>query len=336
MVTTKQEKRKRKKTKSRRPRPPPPVGLAGRALKRADPTRLLLEQQQVGTLIKNHRTAGGEINQPAYNAYYDTVAARSIANRINRPDVYEMEGLRARRYIRDILVPRGHGGARATSQPIIPGPDRTPMEADLRDAHRDAAGIAQSFDETVNREVEDYKSDDSTLNELEANAQVLNASERLRRAAEDAEERGSLINLGESSQPQTQPGSPQPRQSNPTSVVQVTPTQSTERTGIESEMPTPSTFSPFQTDLSRISERWSDDDEGDYDDEGEEEKDPEPDDGTYELYEVEPDNEVTENVGDNESYTPAPTFTDVMSNMRNLTQTLNQLQGRVADLNASN
>ena len=34
--------------------------------------------------------------------------------------------------------------------------------------------------------------------------------------------------------------------------------------------------------------------------------------------------------------TTTPTFPDVMSNMRNLTQTLNQLQDRVADLNASN
>ncbi len=142
MVTTKQEKRKRKKTKSRRLRPPPPVGLAGRAPKRADPTSLVLERQQVGTLIKNARTAGVAINQTAYDAYYDTVAMRSLANQLQRPDVYAMQGLEARRHLRNMVLPRGHGGAREVSTPLVPGPttDTTPLADNLADQHSDASG----------------------------------------------------------------------------------------------------------------------------------------------------------------------------------------------------
>lgn len=145
MVTTKQEKRKRKKTKSRRPRPPPPVGLAGRAPKRADPTSLVLERQQVGTLIKNARTAGVAINQTAYDAYYDTVAMRSLANQMQRPDVYAMQGLEARRHLRNMVLPSGHGGAREVSTPLVPGPttDTTPLAADVADQHSDASSSVE-------------------------------------------------------------------------------------------------------------------------------------------------------------------------------------------------
>lgn len=154
MVTTKQEKRKRKKTKSRRRRPPPPVGLAGRAPKRADPTSLVLERQQVGTLIKNARTAGVAINQTAYDAYYDTVAMRSLANQMQRPDVYAMQGLEARRHLRNMVLPRGHGGAREVSTPLVPGPttDTTPLADNLADQFSDASGDIKLEKEVTNQQ----------------------------------------------------------------------------------------------------------------------------------------------------------------------------------------
>ena len=344
MVTTKQEKRKRKKTKSRRPRPPPPVGLAGRALARADPTSLLLERQQVGNLIKNHRTAGGEIYQPAYNAYYDTVTTRSVASRMNRPDVYQLEGVRARRYLRDVLVPRGHGGQREISVRVDtgtgPDPDGRPRGVRVSDSAVDQ--FQDSLLGQTGRTFVDAGVGPDGI-PITGPASVFDPNVS---AVVVAEPRSIDITA-----PDTTISNISPIRGDTSSTVDNTPGFEATPAQTPSQRITSRTSQPFTpVDLSAITESSNEYSvAGDDDAFSEEEKDSEPDDGSYEddgmylysdddddtpiqldtfpqedistSYEFEPGREENENVNDDTSwYAPSArsVFDDVTTNMRSL------------------
>lgn len=126
MGSTKDKKKKRR----RRVRAPPPLSVKATNIPKAIPTSILLEQQALGRLIKNAKTAGLEINQPVYDKYQENINIRSILARHNRPDLGERLGYQARQMARNLTIPRGHGGARERSQrvdvPATPAPAPAP------------------------------------------------------------------------------------------------------------------------------------------------------------------------------------------------------------------
>jgi len=142
MTTTKKDKRKRRKATRKGKKKLPVVSN----LKRATPAHLLLERQAVGTLIKNHATAGLPVNQIAYEQYNQLWNARDVYARHRRPDQFELAGNQARQTLRNMVQPSGGGGRRETNVPIVPAvevgndgrPEAQRVDDDLRDDLRDA------------------------------------------------------------------------------------------------------------------------------------------------------------------------------------------------------
>ena len=152
MTTTKIEKRRRRKATKGGKKKKPVVSN----LQKATPTSLLLERQAVGTLIKNHSTAGLPVNQIAYERYNQLWNARDVYARHRKPDQFELAGKQAQHFLRQSIQVPGHGGRRQTSAPLVRADAGTnTLEDDVRDQHDDASPQIErelTFDERFKEE----------------------------------------------------------------------------------------------------------------------------------------------------------------------------------------